>query len=92
MLELNLAMLEHLGAMWAHVGAMLGKDRANLTQVRAKLAQVGGKLGQVGGKRSRIWDMMVGNGGEAGQDRPKWSIMELQRAKIDQHVGQHDRQ
>ena len=71
-----------------YVGAMLRLSRAKLSQVGAKLGQVGAKLDQVGGKRGRIWDMMVENGGEDGQDRPRWSKMELKRAKI----GQHDRQ
>ena len=61
----------HFGPSWSQVGTKLG--------------QVGAKLGQVGGKRGRIWDMMVENGGQDGQDRQRCSQMELKRAKIGQH-------
>ena len=81
----------YVGPKLGYVGAMWRLSRAKLSQVGAKLDQVGGKLGQVGGKRSRIWDMMVENGGQAGQDRPRWSMMEIKKAKIYQHVGPKQR-
>ena len=73
--------LGQIGTRWDQIAAKLGPSWA-------MLYQVGAKLGQVGGKRGRILDIMVENGGEDGQDRPRWSKMEFKRAKI----GQHDRQ
>ena len=70
--------LAKFGARWDQIVAKLGPSWD-------KLGQVGAKLGQVGGKRGRILDRMVEHGGQDGQDRPRWSKMELKRAKIGQH-------
>ena len=46
---------------------------------------LGAKLGHVGAMLGQDFDKMVKKRGQDGQDRPRWSKMELKRGKIRQH-------
>ena len=74
-----------VGSKLGQVGAKLGQVGPSWGQVGSKLDQVGAKLGHVGAMLGQDFDEMVKNRGQEGQDRPRWSKMELKRAKIGQH-------